>query len=173
MALNDIKLDRTLKAFGDRLPKKNASNQSGGTLDGSTVTVEYDLDEDGNYTNARVLDEGKKHHTPKFVQHCVTAITEKPEKLADVEAGGPGGEKGSPFAICNAAYKKKTRSKAASHAKGKHHSVKQYKQSLATLRESLELVRKQNPLRHAMLFENTDYEPKQGARRYVRYAPRG
>lgn len=119
MTLDDIKLKRLGKARQIN-EEKNASNQSGGTLD-----------------------EGeKKHHTPKFVQHCVSAITEDPKKLAQVKAGGPDGE-GSPFAICNASYKKKTRSKAADHAqqaKGekKHHTVKDYESALKKLRESVE-----------------------------------
>jgi len=131
--------------------EKNASNQSGGSLD-----------------------EGKKnHHTPKFIQHCVSAITQDPEKLAKVEAGGPDGEKGSPFAICADSYKKKTRSKAAAHSQGEHHTVKDYEGSLSKLREAVEAKRMERLDRNAVVFRSVGQDPTGLDRRVVRFSPRG
>lgn len=72
---------------------------------------------------------GREHRMPKFVQHCVAAITNDPQRLAKVK------QKGSPFAICIAQYKRNTRSLAAKHSVGKHHTVKDYEIALAKLRE--------------------------------------
>jgi hypothetical protein len=131
--------------------EKNSSNQSGGTI------------EEGE----------KKHHTPKFVQHCVSAITEKPKTLARVEAGGSKGEKGSPFAICHASYKKKTRSKAAEHSKGSHHTVKQYEGALKKLREAVELARQGSVDRRSIIFGSVQEGLKSADRRHIRYSPEG
>ena len=161
MTLNDIKAKRVLRALGDRLPKPVVES----------VTVEYDVDEDGTYTNARVIDEGKKkHHTPKFVQHCVTAITQDPERLAKIKAGGEGGEEGSPFAVCNASYDKKTRSKAAAHSQGEHHTTTEYEAALKKLR----VENRQNaPDRGRIVFEAASSDLKQSDRSRIVYRPRG
>lgn len=148
MTLNEIKLKRLAEASASKAKKGGGKQVRRDPKTGAqiyvakeeedlpdSVVVEYDLDEDGNYTNARVVSEGKKkHHTPKFVQHCVSAITNDPEKLADVEKK----KDGSPFAICNAQYNKDKKSLAAKHSQGKHHTVKDYENALEKLRESVE-----------------------------------
>jgi hypothetical protein len=118
------------------------------------------------------LQEGeKKHHTPKFVQHCVTAITEKPESLSRVEKQAPKGTDGSPFGICWAQYKKHRRSLAAKHSQGKHHTVKQYEGALAKLREETDALRKSRPSRSRIVFETLGDDPKGLSRRKVVFSP--
>jgi len=131
---------------------KNASNQSGGSL----------------------LDEGKKHQTPEFVRHCVTAITEKPETLSRVKAQAPEDTDGSPFAICYAKYKQNTRSLAAKHATGKHHTIKQYEGALKTLRTKTEELRATRPSRTSIVFESHHEtgETKRDRRKQVRFEPK-
>jgi len=161
MSLDKAKLKRFASTIGKRPPKKNPSNQSGGSLE-EVVAPNYDINEGA----------GKRHHTPEFVQHCVTAITENPAKLADVEVGGEDGEKGSPFAICNAAYKKKTKSKAASHSRGAHHSVKEYEAALKKLREDTMTIRETRPPRGQIIFKpGGPNEPKRSARGQVQFRP--
>lgn len=148
---DDEEIDTDAVVVENPEDEKNSSNQSGGTIE-----------------------EGKKRpHTPKFVQHCVSAITEKPKTLARVEAGGSKGEKGSPFAICHASYKKKTRSKAAAHSQGSHHTVKQYKDSLKKLREDVERARQESVDRRTIFFGATQDDLKGSDRRYIRYSPEG
>jgi hypothetical protein len=167
MTLNDIKLKRLTEAR----EKKEGKRKRKLVTDpkGRQTYIMVDEDEE-------ILDEGtKKHHTPKFVQHCVSAITEDPKKLAKVKAGGEDGE-GSPFAICHASYKKKTRSKAADHAqqaKGekKHHTVKDYEKALEKLREAVEERTAMNPDPRSVTF-GTVLESAP-APRTVRFAPRG
>jgi hypothetical protein len=126
--------------------------------------------ETNTFTPAEQLSEGnegkKKHHTPKFVQHCVAAITGEPESLERIEKNAPKGSDGSPFAICWAKYKSNRRSLAAKHAKGKHHTVKDYEKSLATLRQEAEKIRASRPSRRQIVFEHANVEPK-GARRVL------
>lgn len=167
MTLNDIKLKRTVAGLGDKLPKKNASNESGGSL-GESVTVQYDVDADGNYTNPRVVEEGKEHKTPEFIRHCVAAITSDPKKLAKVQEK----KDGSPFGICTAQYKKDKRALAAKHSRGDHHSSADYEKALATLRNEADELRAARPSRTNILFESQDTEPKKDGRRTVRYTPR-
>lgn len=117
------------------------------------------------------LDEGKKHKTPEFVRHCVAAITEKPEDLKRVQQDAPGPEEGSPFAICYAKYKGNKRSLAAKHAKGEHHTVKQYEKALATLREDLARVRQQNVDRSQVIHSDVQVEVTPASRHCIRYIP--
>ena len=118
------------------------------------------------------LDEGKKHDTPAFVRHCVTAITEKPADLERVEKDAPADTDGSPFAICWAKYKGDKRSLVAKHSRGEHHSVAQYEKSLATLREDVDRVRQQNASRTAHdVAEEITLTPTN--RHLIRYTPRG
>lgn len=113
------------------------------------------------------LEEGKKkHHTPKFVQHCVSAITEKPESLERVEKK----KNGSPFGICWAQYKKKRRSLATKHSQGKHHTVKDYEGALATLRKEAAEIRASRPSRSQVVFEVVQ-SPRKRQRALVRFAP--
>lgn len=91
----------------------------------------------------------KKHETPKFVQHCVAAITSDPQKLAKVQAR----KDGSPFGICVAQYKKNPRTLAAKHAQGEHHTVKEYEKALKKLRESVEHHAAQNTRPSAVFFD--------------------
>lgn len=181
MTLDDLKLKRLYEArsLKGRLGKtrrlvtdaKGRQVYATGAEGGGTVDEVADEEKNASNQSGGTLGEGKKsHHTPKFVQHCVSAITEKPESLNRVEAGGPKGEKGSPFAICHASYKKKTRSKAAAHSKGEHHSVKQYEKSLATLREDVERAREESVDRRAIFFSDV---PQQATRRHIRFTPRG
>jgi hypothetical protein len=121
------------------------------------------------------LQEGKKRpHTPKFVQHCVTAITEKPESLSRVKREAPKGSDGSPFAICWAQYKKKRRSLAAKHSKGEHHTVKEYKGALKTLRQETEEIRRARPSRSAIIFEAAGPDAiERTDRSRIRFQPEG
>jgi hypothetical protein len=126
-----------------------------------------DADED-----SVVVEGEKKPRTPKFIQHCISAITQDPEKLADVKAGGEDGE-GSPFAVCANSYKKKTRSKAAAHAKGDHHTVGDYKDSLKKLREAVEDRREECIDRQVVTYRPIGQEPNGLDRRSVRFSPEG
>jgi len=119
------------------------------------------------------LDEGKRPHTPEFVRHCVTAITEKPKELARVESGAPEGTDGSPFGICWAKYKGNKSSLAAKHSKGEHHTDSQYKKALATLREDVEEARRQNAGRSRLMFSDVEVSPTAANRHLIRFVPRG
>lgn len=123
--------------------------------------------------DGEAIEEGdeKKHHTPEFVRHCVTAITEKPKDLERVKQDAPGSDEGSPFAICWAKYKGNKRSLAAKHAKGKHHTVSQYKKALATLREDLEKIRGENIDRRKIMHSDVGIDPAPSTRHLIRYAP--
>lgn len=177
MALNEIKTKRVLKALGDRLPKKNASNESGGTLGEvvtttttSTAITVSEWGVVGGDTTARILSEGaKQHHTPEFVRHCVTAITEKPDSLDRVQQK----KDGSPFAICNAQYNKNKRPLAAKHSQGGHHTVKQYEKALSTLRQRREEAREARDSRRTIVFEGVPLDPKKGDRRRICFKPGG
>ncbi|MDX1486861.1 MAG: hypothetical protein R3268_01575 [Acidiferrobacterales bacterium] len=148
--IDKVKMRRLCESLGDRLPQKTPSNESGGTL------------EEGE----------KKHHTPKFVQHCVAAITEKPKELKRIKKGGNNGEEGTPFAICWDNYNKNKKSLAAKHAKGNHHSVKDYEKSLKKLREAREAARAKRVDPRQIVFETRAPEHiKREARRNIRFEP--
>lgn len=137
MTLNELKKKRILESLGDRLLEKNAINES-------------DSSPSGDGVGAQVINEGeKKHRTPEFVRHCVTAITEKPKSLDRVQQK----KDGSPFAICHAQYKKDKRSLAAKHSKGEHHTNKEYEKALKTLRTKTEELRNQRAPRSSFVFE--------------------
>lgn len=85
-----------------------------------------------------------KHDTPKFVQHCVSAIVNDPTRLRKLKT--------SPFAICNAVYEKNKRVLAARHATGKHHSIKEFEKALALLKARTKEMRESRAPRHSVLF---------------------
>ena len=180
MNFDEIKTKRILERLGNRLPKnacnqsggslsdlgeKNASNQSGGTLGEGDVVVDYDIDANGNHHFKRIIAEGKKHETPKFIQHCVTAITEKPAAMARIARK----KDGSPFGVCTAAYKRNKQSLAARHASGEHHSVRDYEGALKKLRQEAAELRASRPSRSRIVFEQLS-EPKH-QRSAVRFKP--
>jgi hypothetical protein len=114
----------------------------------STVDVEYTVDKDGKHTFVKIVSEAEKPKTPKFVQHCVAAITSDPERLAKVQAR----KDGSPFGICVAQHKKNKPELNAAHSQGKHHTVKDYKKALEKLRESVDGHASQNIRPDAVVF---------------------
>ena len=173
MTLSDIKLKRLMEAKATKAkkgggkqvrrdPKTGAqvyTTKEDENLPGSVV-VEYDVEADGTYSNGRIVSEGeKKHHTPKFVQHCVSAITEQPKDKQPAE----------PFGVCNAQFNKDKPALAAKHAKGSHHTVQDYQDALEKLREAVELRRRENVnprgvsyravLEHEVDIRNIRYSP--------------
>ena len=158
MSLDNVKLRRLEAKLGPRLYRKNASNQSSGTFDENGAS-----DQSGG-----ALEEGEqKHHTPKFIQHCVTAITEKPEKMAKIKKQ----KDGSPFAICHAQYKKNKRGLAAAHSRGKHHTVVQYERALKKLKEETERVRASKRSRENITFGSNGDDPRRTDRSQVLFQP--
>ena len=130
MTLNDIKIKRLSESTKSTKGKrKNSVKKLRKLASGSQAYVDVaedeDEDEDDLVSEAEV-------RTPKFVQHCVSAITSDSAKLKKVE------QKGSPFAICNAQYNSNKASLASRHSQGRHHSVKDYKNALTKLREAVE-----------------------------------
>lgn len=127
MTLNDIKLKRLNETARDR-EEKTGKNRGRKKLmrdprTGAQIYVKFKEDTD------EALEEGeKKHHTPKFVQHCVSAIMEKPKSEQPKE----------PFAVCHAARNKNKAKLDAAHRTGKHHTVKDYENALEKLREAVE-----------------------------------
>jgi hypothetical protein len=131
MNLDEIKIKRLTEG------KKAAAKKGGGkkvrtSADGTQTYAKEDAGSPTPSAPENVVVEGaKEHKTPKFVQHCVAAITADPARLADVEKR----KDGSPFAICNARLNSNP-ALAAKHSQGKHHTVKDYEKALVKLRET-------------------------------------
>jgi hypothetical protein len=163
------KTTKAMKTLKAKSTRRLETNEKGAQVYASQPGLTAATDVDGD----DVLGEGKQHQTPAFVRHCVTAITEKPKDLARVEKDAPGGDDGSPFAICWAKYKGNKKSLAAKHAKGEHHTGAQYEKALATLREDVEEARRDNAQRNTVVFNDVDVIPTASSRHLIRYAPRG
>ena len=149
MHLNEIKLKRLTEST----KHKNAS------------TTKKEL-EPNKLGAVDLINEGiEKHHTPKFVQHCVTAITQDTARLNQVQQK----KGGSPFAVCQAQYDKSKGSLAAKHSQGKHHSVKDYEKALATLRETVESRSRQNVDPRGVVY--SPYQPLTLSRNLIRFEP--
>ncbi len=149
MSIDDIKLKRFAAKFGNRPPKQRAE-----------VKVEATEPDP-------VIEEGAEEpRTPKFVQHCVTAITEKPKVLNKLKQQGA-----SPFAICNSAYSKNKRSLSATHSGGTHHTAAQYERALKKLREDTERAREDSPSRDQIVFDAAPGVPRNEGRRTISFNP--
>ena len=111
---------------------------------------------------------------PPFVQHCVSAIATNPETMRRLRAGSPSKKDAAsaPYAICRDRYNKSTRSLAASHATGAHHSKSDFKKAIKTLAKLREDLRYSMAPRHRVIFEAASSEEvKGGSRRAVRFTP--
>ena len=157
MTLNDIKLKRLSEAT--KKQTKKPARKLRRLANGSQAFV--DVEESVN------VEEAKEPRTPKFVQHCVAAITQDPEKLAKVQQK----KDGSPFPICQAQYNKNKGSLAAKHSQGQHHSTQDYKNALATLREAVEQRSAQNVDPRSVVFGPRLEEGQTVDPRTIRYAP--
>ena len=93
------------------------------------------------------LQEEKKHHTPPFVQHCVTAIANDSQKMKAI--------KGSPFGICWAAYEKKPGALNAAHPRDPQ-KEKDYEKVLLKLKDDIDSLRADRPSRREVVFEHRD-----------------
>jgi len=156
MTLNDIKLKRLTEAAEKREKKKRPKKKLHRLSSGSQAYVDPDA-----------VNEGKDYKDPKFVRDCVSAITQDPVKLAKVQER-PGG---SPFPICKKTYSRNKAALAAKHSQGRHHSNKDYEESLKKLREAVEARAAQNIDPRSVCFGPRLEEDKILDPRTIRFAP--
>jgi len=102
-----------------------------------------------NLREASAAEKKKKHHTPPFVQHCVTAIANDPEKMKSI--------KGSPFGICWAEYEKKPGALDAQHPQTSA-KEKNYEKTLAKLKDDIDVLRAGRQSRRDVVFEHREHD---------------
>lgn len=78
----------------------------------------------------RTLNIIKRARTPEFVRHCVIAISQSPDKVAQIK------RKGSVHGVCRATFERNKAVLTANHPKGSHHTTDAYHAAADRIGES-------------------------------------
>ena len=161
MNLNQIKRERLLlvEAKNSKNSKKTQAKKLRRLANGQQVYVDaagHKVDEDH--------EDAESPTTPEFVQHCVSAITQSVENLADTEYY----ENSLP-----ASYNDSEPSQDAARAQASRYSVKDYKDALTRLRESVEQRAAENVDTRSVVFGANVIDENAFDPHSIQFNPRG